>query len=207
MISRRLVLVCTLVLIGAVLVRTTHSQEKQPVRKPAPRTQEGTPPMSPAAKALKLLKADEGKWDAAITFWFKPGMEPTKCHADVTAKMDLRGMFLEQRFEGVFGPEMKNKPFTTLSYTGFNATTNQYEAVRMASTHSTMIVVRGKAKPDDSKGLDMELLGEYQFAGGKATQRDVIHHEGPDKCVIESWMSFGATEEFKGAEMVLTRVK
>jgi len=43
--------------------------------------------------------------------------------------------------------------------------------------------------------------------GAKATERDVITHDGPDKCVIESWISFGGNEEFKGAERVLTRVK
>jgi hypothetical protein len=152
---------------------------------------------------LEALKVDEGTWDAALTFWFRPGGAPVKSRATVTARMDLGGMFLEQRFEGAFGPEMGNKPFTTLSYTGFNATTGEYEAVRMASTHSTMIVVRGKSRPDGST----ELGGDYMFMGGKATERDVIRHDGADKCTIESWMSFGDLPEFKGAEMVLTRKK
>ena len=53
----------------------------------------------------------------------------------------------------------------------------------------------------------MELSGEYMLMGAKATERDVIRHEGPDKYVIESWMSFAGSEEFKEAEMVLTRSK
>ena len=138
-----------------------------------------------------------------VSFWFKPDAEPVKSRAMLSAKMDVGGMFLEQRFDGKFGPEMGNKPWTSLSYTGFNPKTGQYEAVRMASSHSTMIVVRGKAKPDGS----IELAGEYMFMGGKATERDVIRHEGADKCIIECWMSFGGVPEFKGAEMVLTRVK
>ncbi len=159
------------------------------------------------AKALEALKPDEGSWDAAMSFWFRPGTDPVRIHATVTARMALGSMYLEQRFEGAFGPEMGNKAFTTVSYTGFNAATGEYEAVRMASTHSTMICVRGKPSPDEGKGPAMELSGEYMFAGGKATQRDVIRHEGPDKCVIESWMSFAGTPEFKGAEMILTRAK
>jgi hypothetical protein len=183
--------------LGAVVLGTSAAQEAKPDPKAAPK------PPSPAAKALEVLKIDEGTWDAAMSFWFKPDAEPVKCHASVKAKMDLGGMFLEQRFEGSFGPEMGNKAFTTLSYTGFNPSTGEYEAVRMASTHSTMIVVRGKPKPDGS----IELSGEYTFMGAKATERDVIRHEGADKCTIESWMSFGGIPEFKGAEMVLTRAK
>lgn len=183
---------------GAALCGQSHSQDSQPGSRPAQKA-----PPSPTAKALEVLKVDEGTWDAAITFWFKPGAEPVKSHAALKSRMDLGAMFLEQRFEGAFGPEMGNKPYTTLSYTGFNATTGQYEAVRMASTHSTMIVIRGKARPD---GV-IELAGDYMFAGAKATERDVIRHEGPDKCIIECWMSFGDTPEFKGAEMVLTRAK
>lgn len=183
---------------GAAMCGTSKPQQPEPAAKPAQKA-----PPSPTAKALEVLKVDEGSWDAAISFWFKPDAEPVKTRASLTSKMDLGGMFLTQRFEGSFGPEKGNKPFTTLSYTGFNPTTGEYEAVRMASTHSTMIVVRGKAKPDGT----IELSGEYMFMGGKATERDVIRHEGADKCVIESWMSFGGLPEFKGAEMVLTRKK
>jgi hypothetical protein len=186
----------------AAALGAAPSQEQPATSKPA-KPPEAAP--SPTAKALAALKTDEGTWDADLSFWFRPGAEPSKCHATVTATMDLGGMFLEQRFEGAFGPDLGNKAFTTLSYTGFNPSTNEYEAVRMASTHSTMIVVRGKPSPDDGKGLSTELKGEYQFMGGKATERDIIRHEGPDKCIIESWMSFGGVPEFKGAEMVLTR--
>jgi hypothetical protein len=183
---------------GAAVCGISNSQEPEPASQPAQES-----PMSSTAKALEVLKVDEGNWDAAISFWFKPDAEPVKSRASLSAKMDLGGMFLEQRFDGKFGPEMGNKPWTSLSYTGFNPTTEEYEAVRMASSHSTMIVIRGKAKPDGS----LELAGEYQFMGARATQRDVIRHEGADKCIIESWMSFADVPEFKGAEMVLTRVK
>lgn len=184
----------------AAVCGTSSPQQPEPASRPAPPQK---PPPSPGARALEVLKTDEGTWDAAISFWFKPGTEPIKSGAVLTAKMDLGGMFLAQRFEGTFGPEMANRPWASLSYTGFNPTTGEYEAVRMASSHSTMIVVRGKAKPDGS----IELAGEYKFMGGRATERDVIRHEGADKCVIECWMSFGDAPEYKGAEMVLTRAK
>lgn len=169
---------------------------QDPAAKTAPK------PPSPTAKALEALKADEGVWDAEVSFWIKPGGDAIKSHAVLNAKMDIGGMFLEQRFDGTFGPEMGSKPWTSVSYTGFNGSTGEYEAVRMASSSSTMINVRGKAKPDGT----IEMSGNYVMMGMKGTERDVIRHEGADKCVIETWMSFDGSPEFKGAEMVLTRV-
>ncbi len=169
--------------------------------------QEPTNPGSGETSGLELLKSDVGTWNATVSFWLQPGREPIKCQAVLTARMDVGGMYLEQRFLGKFGPELGNKNWTSLSYTGFDAASDQYEVVRLASSGTPMIVVRGKAVPKAENGLSLELNGEYQLSGAKATERDVIRHEGPDKCVIESWMSFGGSAEFKGAEFVLTRAK
>ncbi len=178
------------------------AQEKVPATAPS-----GLKPIATAAEAIQSLKSDEGSWEAAVTLWVSPGAAPIKTRATVNAKMELGGNYLEQRFDGKFGPEMGNKDWTSLSYTNFDASSGSFEAVRMASSGTPMIVVRGKAVRSEKGDLSMELKGEYQLMGMKATERDVITHEGPDRCTIESWMSFGGSEEFKGAEFVLTRVK
>ncbi len=167
-----------------------------------------TKPSQPtdAARALELLKEDVGVWKADVSLWFRPGAEPIRSRAVVSAQMSVGGKYLEQRFEGKFGPELGNTTWSTASFTRFDAGTGMYETVRMASSESPMIVVRGKGTSND-QGLGMELLGEYTLMGAKATERDIIRHEGSDKCVIESWMSFGASPEFKGAEMVLSRMQ
>ncbi len=177
------------------------------MNKPATKAQDSSVPISDVANGLEVLKSDEGTWDAEVSLWLRPGSEPIKSRAVVTAQMAVGGMYLEQRFEGTFGPEMGNKAWSTLSYTNFNATTGVYETVRMASSESPMIVVRGKATSHDEKGVSLELTGEYMLMGARATERDVIRHEGPDKRVIESWMSFADAPEYKGAEFVLTRAK
>ncbi|MBX3387836.1 MAG: DUF1579 family protein [Phycisphaeraceae bacterium] len=186
------------ILLNAGLVSARTEPEAKPVTTPST----SATPASPLAKALETLKADEGIWSAEVSFWLRPGADPIKSKATVHASMDLGGHFLSQRFEGTFGPEMGNKPWTSLSYTGFNASTGEYEAVRMATSSATMINVRGKAKPDGT----IELSGTYEMMGAKGTERDIIRHEGPDKCIIETWMSFDGSPEFKGAEMVLTRM-
>ena len=182
------------------------SQEPQ-VNKPTVKPQDAPASAAAVAKGLDVLKSDEGTWDAEVSLWLRPGSEPIKSHVVVTSRMAVGGMYLEQRFEGTFGPEMGNKAWSTLSYTNYNATTGVYETVRMASSESPMVVVRGKVTSHDEKGVSMELKGEYMLMGAKATERDVIRHEGPDKQVIESWMSFADVPEYKGAEFVLTRTK
>src|SRR5215831_4502514 len=97
--------------LGTAVLGTSGAQDAKAEPKPA------QSPPSAAAKALEVLKADEGTWDVAMSFWFKPNTDPMRCHASLKAKMDLGGMFLEQRFEGAFGPEMGNKQFTSLSST------------------------------------------------------------------------------------------
>ena len=184
----------------------SKSQEPRKLEKPSTKPQDSTPDFPNVAKALEALKNDAGTWEAEVSFWFRPGAAPIKSHAVVISQMTLNGMYLEQRFDGTFPPEMGSKKWSTISYTGFNETTKQFEATRMASTSSTMIVVRGKATSNTDKGIAMELSGDYMLMGAKATERDVIRHDGPDTCVIESWMSFGGLEEFKGSEMVLSRI-
>lgn len=173
----------------------------QPAERPKPAAMPGA--TDPAA--MEWLKAGAGIWDAQITFWFRPGMDPVHTKAICTAEMDLDGMFLRQRFEGGdFGPVRPGATWTSVSYTGFNPSTKQYEAVRMASTNSTMIVVRGKL---DGAGKVLTLSGEYQMAGMASTHRDVITQISADERRVESFMKFGDTPEFKGAEMILTRRK
>ena len=193
-------------LITICISSTSSSQEPPQVNKPA-KPQESPSAIVDVVTGLEVLKADEGTWDASVSLWLWLGSEPIRSNAVVTARMAVGGMYLEQRFEGTFGPEMGNKAWSTLSYTNFNATTGVYETVRMASSESPMIIMRGTATSDKEKGVSMELAGEFMLMGAKATERDVIRHEGPDKCVIESWMSFAGSPEYKGAEFVLTRTK
>lgn len=166
--------------------------------------QEPTSPekLSPA-KATELLKAEEGKWDVAVTFTLRPNAKPITSHATAVAHLTLDGQYLEQRIDGTFGPEMGNKSWSSQSYTGFDASSGQFEVVRMASSETPMLILRGKANSQQN----YEVAGEYSMMGAKATERDVIRHEGEDKFVVESWMSFGGSPEFKGVEMVFTRSK
>ena len=134
--------------VGLIVVcssSTSGFPQPSQVNNPPKTPQQSAPPTSNVANGLEVLKADEGTWDAAVSLWLRPDSEPIRSRAVVTARMAVGGMYLEQRFEGKFGPEMENKAWSTLSFTKFNATTGVYETVRMASSESPMIIVRGKA--------------------------------------------------------------
>jgi len=159
------------------------------------------PPMVDA-KALDRLREDVGVWDATVTFWFTPDARPVKSRCTLTNRMALDGMFLETSIDGGdFGPEMANNKWSSKSFTGYNTTTRQYEAVRLSSSCSTMIVVRGRPTSDR-----LELSGEYQLMGMSCAERDV--QTGTDDTrTIATYLKFGDAPEFMGVEMVLKRRK
>ena len=63
-----------------------------------------------------------GTWDVEMTFWFKPGGQGLTTKATSTIRSLFDGLFVEEKIEGA----LNGTPFTTLSWTGFNADTHQY---------------------------------------------------------------------------------
>lgn len=195
--------------LASVLIAAGGQPGKPAAGKPAadagkPQAQEN-PMKTTDAEALATFKAEEGVWDMDVTLWFRPGVEPVKSKATMTSRAILGGMFLEQRIEGgTLGPAMGNAPWSSMSVTGYNPTTRQYEVVRMGSSTSVMMVLRGGNGPDAKK---LEVSGEYQLMGMKCSQRDVSDSTDPDVRHIVSYMKFGDAPEYKGAEMKATRRK
>src|SRR5262245_12344194 len=77
------------------------------------------------------------------------------------------GTFVEERIEGM----LNGRPFTTLAWTGYNTSTHQYEATRIASTNTVRIAETGVY---DEKANQFELKADYPFAGDTWHQRTVI---------------------------------
>jgi hypothetical protein len=105
----------------------------------------------------------------------------------------LDGLFIEERIDG----QLNAMPFTTLSWTGFNTSTHEYEATRIASTNTSRIAENGAW--DDQAGR-FELKGTYKLAGETWTQRTVIQPSA-DTMVVTSYLSFGKVPEWKAVEM------
>jgi len=144
------------------------------------------------------LTAMAGTWDVDLTFWLQPGRPPVTTKGTSTIRSILGGLFIEEKIDGT----LSGAPFTTMSWTGFNTSTHQYEATRIASTNSIRIAEAGTY---DEKTKQFDLNAAYPMAGDTWRQRTVIHIESADAMTATSYLSFGTVPEWKAVEMRYTR--
>jgi hypothetical protein len=139
-----------------------------------------------------------GDWDVEMTFWLQPGRLGVTTKATSTIRPLFDGLFVEEKIEGM----LNGKPFTTLSWTGFNTANKQYEATRIASTNTIRIAETGAY---DEKANQFELKADYPLAGDTWHQRTVIEHKSADAMIAASYLSFGKVPEWKAVEIKYTR--
>lgn len=139
-----------------------------------------------------------GVWDVEVTFWLQPGRPGVTTQGVSTIRPLFDGLFVEEKIEGV----LNGVPFTTLAWTGFNTTTHQYEATRIASTNTMRIAETGGY---DEQAGQFELKADYPLAGETWHQRTVIRPTLPDAMVATSYLSFGKVPEWKAVEIKYTR--
>jgi len=141
-----------------------------------------------------------GTWDVEMTFLFQPGRPGVTTKATSTITPLFNGLFIEEKIEGA----LNGMPFTTLAWTGFNASTKQYEATRIASTNNARIAETGVY---DAQTNQFELKAAYPLAGETWHQRTVIQQTSSDAMTAVSYLSFGGVPEWKGVEIKYTRRK
>jgi hypothetical protein len=139
-----------------------------------------------------------GTWDLDLTFWFKPGGPGIPAKGMSTIRPLFEGLFVEEKIDGT----LNGAPFTTLAWTGFNTTTHQYEATRIASTNTSRIAESGTY---DEKTKQFELKADYPVAGDTWHQRTVIQPLSADTITATSYLSFGSVPEWKAVEIKYTR--
>jgi hypothetical protein len=139
-----------------------------------------------------------GSWDVEMTFLFQPGRPGVATKGTSTIGALFDGLFVEERIEGT----LNGVPFTTLAWTGFNTSTKQYEATRIASTNNARIAEAGVY--DDKTG-QFELKADYPLAGETWHQRTVIQQLSPDAMIATSYLRFGNVPEWKGVEIKYSR--
>src|SRR5262245_16270096 len=109
------------------------------------------------AEHLRLV-AMTGTWDVELTFVFQPGRPGITAKGTSTIRALFDGLFIEETIEGA----LNGAPFTTLAWTGFNTSTKQYEATRIASTNNARIAEAGTYDPQTKQ---LELKADYPLAG------------------------------------------
>ena len=164
------------------------------------------PPARPARAPVALgpgpeharLTALSGTWDVELTFLFQPGSPAVVSKGTSTIRTLFGGLFIEEKIEGA----LNGVPFTTLAWTGFNTSTRQYEATRIASTNDARIAETGVW---DEQARHFELKATYTLAGDTWTQRTVIQPTSANTMVATSYLSFGTVPEWRAVEIRYTR--
>jgi hypothetical protein len=151
-----------------------------------------------AAPEHERLREMCGAWDVQMTLWLRPGGAAITTKGTSTIRPLLQGLFVEEKIEGA----LNGAPFTTLAWTGFNTSTHQYEATRIATTNSARIAETGNY---DETARQFELKADYQLAGDTWHQRTVIKPESADAMTASSYLSFGNVPEWKAVEIKYTR--
>jgi hypothetical protein len=151
-----------------------------------------------AAPEHARLVAMSGTWDVEMTFWSRPGGPGLATKGTSTIRPLFDGLFVEEKIEGA----LNGTPFTTLAWTGFNTTTHQYEATRIASTNTSRIAETGSY---DEQAGQFELKADYLLAGETWHQRTVIRPVSADTMIANSYLSFGNVPEWKAVEIKYTR--
>ena len=144
------------------------------------------------------LTALAGTWDVEMTFKLRPDGPGIPTKGTSTIRTLLGGLFIEEKIEGV----LNGTPFTTLAWTGYNTSTKEYEATRIASTNSSRISETGRY---DEATRTFELKADYPLAGDTWHQRTVIQVVSADAMIATSYLSFGAVPEWKAVEIRYTR--
>ena len=180
----------TATLIGGTLVAMS-ALVANPGRVLSAPSKTAAPRLSPEHDRLTAMA---GTWDVDMTFWFQPGAAPVTVKGTSTIRPLLGGLFIEEKIDGT----LNGRAFTTLSWTGFNTSTKEYEATRIASTNTIRITENGLW---DDQTKRFELKGSYQLAGDTWTQRTVIQPIAGDSMVVASYLSFAKIPEWKALEI------
>jgi len=184
------------VLIAALVAATSLPAPAWYGRRPGPLPEESR--MTDQETETARLTAMCGVWDVAMTLWVKPGAAGLTTKATSTITPLFGGRYIEETIEGTFN----GVPFTTKSWTGFNAATRQYEATRISSTSPGRIAETGHF---DELAKAFDLKADYQDAGDTWHQRTTILPQSADSMVATSYLSFGRVPEWKAVEIKYTR--
>jgi len=139
-----------------------------------------------------------GTWDVDLTFWPRPGVPGLPSKGRSTIRPLFKGLFVEETIEGT----LNGAPFTTMAWTGYNASTHLYEATRISSTNPIRIAETGAY---DEQKKQFELKADYPLGLDTWHQRTVIQQLSPDTMIATSYLSFGAVPEWKAVEIKYTR--
>ncbi|HEY0143982.1 MAG TPA: DUF1579 domain-containing protein [Thermoanaerobaculia bacterium] len=148
----------------------------------------------------KALDTFAGKWDAKVTMWPAPGMDPMVSPGSSEDRWIMGGRILEQRFTS----SVMGMTFEGLGYTGYDNVKKQYWSTWMDSMSTGMMLTTGTLNGNVysySGSMADPLTGKDSPLDIRITVKDHDHH------VMEMWGPAPDGKNFKMMEIAYTRRK
>ncbi len=186
------VLGAALVLLGAAALSPALAQDGEMTEA---MMAEAMAKMAPGEKQAELAKL-AGEWNAKVTSWHAPGMEPEVSDATATLEMVLDGRYLKQTMKG----SMMGMPYTGIGFTGYDNLSGEYRTVWMDSIGTGMMFASGTGD-----GMTMTATTVDPMSGAEVPLRMVTEIVSDKEHRFVMYMKLPDGTEFKGMEIVYTR--
>ena len=154
------------------------------------------------SKAHKVLKMDEGNWDAQVTLWLGPDgpyEEPQTSTGKETNRM-IGEFWIVSNFRGDFG----GMPFTGHGQTGYDPGKKNYVGswIDSFSPHATKTI----GSWDADKNTMTFKTTSVGMDGKRTKGKNVVVYEGTNKRTMTMFMAMAGQDEMaKVMQIVYTR--
>lgn len=181
--------------------------------KPAPaKAPEGTPAAAGAAEDAcaaaagigpehQTLKAFEGSWKAAVSFWMHQGAAPIHAEGTMVNEWILGGRFLQQRYSSTF----MGSPFSGQGLFGYNSVDRRYEGLWADTMSTAMMIETGRY---DASLRTFTMQGEVTEPASRKVmkKKTVITIDSPTQHTMSMhFAEDGAKSFWKCMEIVYTK--
>jgi hypothetical protein len=169
---------------------------------PAAMMQKAKPFMTPGAEH-QALDPMVGRWNAKVSMWMKPGDMPQVSTGTAEMSWVLDKHFIRQDYTG----DMGGQRFAGVGYTGYDKVRGEYQSVWLDNMMTGMMLGTGTS-PDSGKTIKQEGTFGCPITQDKHLWfRTETRMDGKDKIVYSSYGKDPQGKEYKGMEIVYTRVK
>lgn len=153
----------------------------------------------PRIEQVELSKLFVGEWNATATTWNTPGSSPVTTNGIATFYPTMNGRFVASDFEGT----LRQRPFRSTGFFGFNNAENRYESVWVDSDNSGVQFFTGSRT--DSNTFTWNTTTTDPVSGQRKTIRAVTTLNGRDRITHTVFETLSGGKEFKALEIAYSR--
>jgi hypothetical protein len=153
----------------------------------------------PRIEQVELSKLFVGEWNATATTWTTPGATPVSTNGLATFYPTMNGRFVASDFEGT----LRQRPFRSTGFFGFNNAENRYESVWVDSDNTGVQFFTGTRTSTNTFTWNTSTTDPV--TGQPKTIRAVTTLNGRDRITHTVFETLSGGKEFKALEIAYSR--